>query len=271
MTDTPGTTIPPTSTAGSSVTTTTAGAPPCLEGEQPFTDDGALATGLLDRPPGDAARVTGLEWDDHGVCGRLTVELATSGGAPATEPGGVRAELLRDLGIIRLGLDPAVSSTAIADRLIDSDLVERAYVVRSADGSLFVDLHLASAVIARAAVVRSPAAVIVDLQPGGADLPSRPAVSDLFVVTTPTVEKADYPLAVRGYGRPFEATLVVRLRKADRVDVEELTTTADYVETWGEFAVDIPDGPLGSVELFVGEDSPQDGGEKGVTVSLVMN
>ncbi len=273
-----------TSTTTASVTTTTAaatttsppttvetGTPACLAGDQPFTEDGALAAGLLDGPDGDAARVTELRWFDHGTCGRFVVELATGGGAPATEPGGVRAELLRDLGIVRIGLAPLITSTAVADRLIDSPLIGRAYVVRAADGSLFVDLHLAAAVVARASVTRSPAAIVVDLQPGGVDLAAGPVTSDLVVVTEPTGDRAEYPLSVRGYGRPFEATVILRVRKANRTELEEVGTTADYVETWGEFAFAVPSGPTGRVGLFVGEESARDGSEQGVTISLVMN
>ncbi len=273
----PAATTTTTTTATTTTTTTSAppatgggDVPPCLAGETAFATAGALAAGLLDAPEGDAELVAGLRWTDYGTCERLVVELATAGGAPATEPGGVRAELLRNLGIVRLGLDAKLTATAVAERLVDSALIERVYVVRSSRGSLFVDIHLASAALARASVTRLPAAVVLDLQPGGPDLVSRPARSDLVVVVDPTGDRAEYPLEVSGYSRTFEANVILRLRKANRVDVEEVTTAADYLETWGEFSFQIASGPGGRVEMFVGEDSARDGTEQGVEISLVM-
>ncbi len=82
--------------------------------------------------------------------------IGHSRGAPATEPGGVRAELLRYKSIIRLRLDDLVATTAIADRVVERDLVDRVYVVRSLDGDLYVDIHLGSAVLARASMNSIP-------------------------------------------------------------------------------------------------------------------
>lgn len=232
--------------------------------------DGALASGLLDGEDGDAELVSGLRWNAYEGCERLVVELTTAGGAPATEPGGVRAELLREMGIVRLQLDDLVTSTAIADRVVERRLVDRVYVVRSLDGGLFVDIHLGSAVLARASVNRSPAEVIVDLQAGGPDLETRPIITDSTVVVSPTGKKGDYPLVVEGYARTFEATVVLRMRQGNRLDVETVTSAADYLVTWGEYQFEIPQGPNGNVEVFVGEDSAQDGQESGVYFSLVM-
>jgi len=257
--------VPPTST-----TPATTELPPCLAGDQPFATDGALATGLLNGQEGDAELVAGLSWTAFEGCERLVVELATAGGAPATEPGGVRAELLRDRGIVRLRLDDLVASTAIADRVVERELVDRVYVVRSLDGYLFVDIHLGSAVLARASVTRSPAAVIVDLQAGGPELTARPVVSDATVVIAPTGSKAEYPLIVSGYARTFEATVVLRLRQGNRLDVEDVTSSADYLITWGEYRFDIANGPNGKVDIFVGEDSPEDGTERGARFTLVL-
>ena len=259
------TTSPPTST-----TPATTGLPPCLAGDQPFATDGALATGLLNGQEGDAELVAGLSWTAFEGCERLVVELATAGGAPATEPGGVRAELLRDRGIVRLRLDDLVASTAIADRVVERELVDRVYVVRSLDGYLFVDIHLGSAVLARASVTRSPAAVIVDLQAGGPELVARPVVSDAAVVIAPTGPKAEYPLIVEGYARTFEATVVLRVRQGNRLEVEDVTSSADYLITWGEYRFDIANGPNGKVDIFVGEDSPEDGTERGARFTLVL-
>jgi hypothetical protein len=224
----------------------------------------------MDGDEGDAELVTGLRWTAYEGCERLVVELATAGGAPATEPGGVRAELLRGKGIVRLRLDDQVTSTAIANRVVERQLVDRVYVVRSLDGDLYVDIHLGSAVLARASINRSPAEVIVDLQPGGPELGTRPGISDTAVVVGPPDDKAGYPLTIEGYARTFEATVVLRIRQGNRMDVEEVTSAADYLVTWGEYRFELSDGPNGRVEVFVGEDSPEDGQERGVHFNLVL-
>jgi hypothetical protein len=241
-----------------------------LAGEQPFATDGALASGLLDGQEGDAELVTGLRWTEYEGCERVVVELATAGGAPATEPGGVRAELLRGKGIVRLRLADPVGTTAIADRLIERELVDRVYVVRSQEGYLYVDIHLASAVTARASIRRSPAEVIVDLRPGGTELENRPLISDATVVVTPTQDKTEFPVAVEGYARTFEATVVLRIRQGNRLEIEQVTSAADYLVTWGEYRFELTEGPKGRVEFFVGEDSAEDGQERGVRFNLVM-
>lgn len=244
---------------------------PCVAGEQPFAADGALAIGLLNNDEGDAESVAGLRWTQYMACEQVVVELATAGGAPATETGGVRAELLRDLGIVRLRLNDRVSTTAIADRVVERELVDRVYVVRSTEGGLYVDIHVGSAVLARASVSNSPAEIIVDLQPGGPPLDSRPLIADAVVVVTRTSGNAAYPLIVGGYARTFEATVVLRARQGNRLEVEETAIAADYLTTWGEYRFQVSSGPNGKVEYFVGEDSPEDGREVGVSFSLVMN
>lgn len=266
------TTTSPTTTTAATPTTTSAvpGLPPCLAGDQAFATDGALASGLLDGQQGDAELVAGLSWTAFEGCERLVVEFATAGGAPATEPGGVRAELLRDQGIIRLRLAEGVTSTAIADRVVEHDLVDRVYVVRSLDEDLYVDIHLGSAVLARASINRSPAQVIVDLKAGGPELEARPIVTDVAVVITPTEPSAEYPLIVTGYARTFEATVVMRIRQDNLLDIEDVTSAADYLITWGEFRFEVAEGPDGMVDVFVGEDSPSDGSERGANFILMM-
>jgi hypothetical protein len=240
-------------------------------GEQPYAIDGAIATGLFDNQEGDAESVAGLRWTQYPGCEQVVVELATAGGAPATETGGVRAELLRDLGIVRLRLNDRVSTTAVADRVVEGQLVDRVYVVRSIEGDFYVDLHLGSEALARASVRRSPAEIIVDLQPGGPPLESQPLVADRVVVVTATSGQAEYPLNIDGYARTFEATVVLRARQGNRQEIEQATSAADYLTTWGEYRFRVDGGPHGNIEFFVGEDSADDGRELGVVFNLVMN
>lgn len=269
-TTTPAATATTTSTTPLETTSGTADLAPCLAGDQAFATDGALASGLLTADEGDAELVAGLRWAAHEGCERLVVELATAGGAPATEPGGVRAELLRNRGIVRLRLDDLVTSTALADQVVELELVDRVYVVRSLDGDLYVDIHLGSAVTARASVSRSPAEVIVDLQPGGPELISAPLVADNVVVVSPTGGRAGYPWTLDGYARTFEATVILRAHQDGQLEIEEITSAADYLVTWGEYRFELVDGPSGKVEFFVGEDSPENGQERGARFSLEM-
>jgi hypothetical protein len=55
----------------------------------------------------------------------------------------------------------------------------------------------------------------------------------------------------------------------DTVVAESSVTAADWAETWGEFAAPLV-LPEGQVELFVGEESPTDGGLVGVTLNLTI-
>lgn len=251
----PATTVPePSSTA------------PCLDGAAPFGDAGIV--GAVGTGAGDARGIAELRWAAHEGCERLWVDLTTVDGAPATTVGEATVALAEP-GIVRISLPDAVTLTAVADNTFDGSLIERAYVVRDRAGSLFVDLHLAASVEARAFALESPARIAVDAKPASAVLTGRPAVGDNVVVTTPLPGEAGYPLAIAGYSRTFEANVVARIRDGDG-ELESFTTATDYLETWGVFEMELGEGPLGPVELFVGEDDPVDGTERGVTIPLTL-
>lgn len=95
-------------------------------------------------------------------------------------------------------------------------------------------------------------------------------VSDAAVVVTPTGRSAEYPLLIEGYARTFEATVLLRIRQGNRVEAEEVTPAADYLITWGEYRFEVSGGPNGKVDVFVGEDSPEDGTERGAHFTLVV-
>ncbi|HDH25230.1 MAG TPA: hypothetical protein ENH00_03420 [Actinobacteria bacterium] len=219
----------------------------------------------MDSRSGDATRISGLNGVQDRECDRFIISLATDAGAPATSVGRTRVVFLRDLGVVRVFL-PDVTDTNITDGVFELPLIDRAYVVRSADGSLYVDAHLGAAAMARTVVTESPAQIIVELDPGGPALPPVAARSDLVVVLTPREGRADYPLIVTGYSRTFEANVVVRLIKADVVAEERVTMATDYLSAWGEFTVTLETGPQGKLRLTVGDDADQD-----VTINLVLN
>ena len=71
-----------------------------------------------------------------------------------------------------------------------------------------------------------------------------------------------------GYSRNFEANTIVRLTQDGTVVVEDFTTAADWVETWGQFEVEISPEGSGPAELFVGEQSAQDGSDRGLVLDI---
>jgi hypothetical protein len=200
------------------------------------------------------------------------VDFLTAGGAPAATLGPTSTDFRPEAGIVRITLPAAVSASAIADTTIDGTAIRRAFVVRTRDGNLAVDVHLAAgAVVAvRSTETRSPAQVIVDVKPDAAGIPrvDAPAVAENVVVLSPGPGPITYPITVTGYARTFEANVVARIRGSDGVGAEEVTTATDWLAAWGEFAVTITDGPTGEVTLFVGEDSAEDGTEIGVRLDL---
>jgi hypothetical protein len=84
----------------------------------------------------------------------------------------------------------------------------------------------------------------------------------------PTVVTA--PVTIDGYGRTFEANVVLRARQSGVIVAEDSTTSTDYLETWGRFEITLPGGITGLVEIFIGEDSARDGAEQGVRFEMTI-
>jgi hypothetical protein len=111
----------------------------------------------------------------------------------------------------------------------------------------------------------------LELQPGTDPFLAAPAViSDRVVVTSPTIGmETGAAVDVEGYTRTFEANVLL-LATVDGTVVDETNVTAaDWVVTWGEFVAPLV-LPEGQVELFVGEESPEDGELVGVTLNLTV-
>lgn len=242
----------------------------CLEG----ASFAARGTVPVDPPAtaGDAQEVSALRWEAHEGCERIVIDLAAAEGSPAVSPGTVRAEFLRDLGVVRLSLvDVERVGSGATDAAFDGSLAGAAYVVWSPDGRwMFVDVHLRSEAEAHVTLLESPARVVVDLRPGGGTVPPRPTTSRRVVVLQPRPGDASYPLAVVGYARTFEANVVVRLEQDGEPSHEDFTTATAWVDAWGHFVVTIPDGPRGRLTLHVGEYSARDGTWEGAAVELDM-
>ncbi len=88
---------------------------------------------------------------------------------------------------------------------------------------------------------------------------------------TPVPGPAEYPLAVTGYARTFEANVLARLVQEGSIADVSFTTATDWLEAWGEFTISFTGGPTGEVTLLVGEESPRDGRFEGAAVRLEMS
>jgi hypothetical protein len=246
-----------------------AGTAVCLQGE-PFVADGTVPVDAA--AAGDADRVGELRWESHPGCERFVIDLMAGEETPAASAGEVRAEVLRDVGVVRVSLrDVEWVAPDATDETFDGSLARAAYAMWSPDGRwVDVDLHLASEAEAHVAVLGDPARVVVDLRPGGGPVPPPPATADRVVVLEPRPGDASYPLTVTGYARTFEANVVARIEQEGRTAEETFTTATAWADAWGHYSITIQDGPRGPIVLHVGEYSARDGTWQGAAVELNM-
>ena len=111
-------------TTTTSLVTTTTRAPSseiCIAGDLPFGDDGLIAA--LGEDTGDAASLADIRWEPSATCERVTVNFGAASGAPATTLGPTGVSVVPYAGVIRIGLPPEVKVSAIADSLLEGDLV----------------------------------------------------------------------------------------------------------------------------------------------------
>jgi hypothetical protein len=268
------TTSPPSSsTTASGGTTTPTTSPPTTAPGGCATEDAPIAEGevaAIDQPSADAEQIGAITWETNAECENFVIDFVTAEGAPATTPPSITATMLREVGLLRVEMD--LSRTAITDQLVQSVLVERLYVVRqlSPDGPLFVDFHLTGAALASVTVGTSPGQLLVALEPGGSPYPATPAIAENVVLVTPTEGPVDNPVAIEGYSRNFEANTVARIEQGNQTLAEGFTTAADWVETWGAFRLDLNATGSGEADLFVGEQSAQDGSDRGIRVAIEL-
>ena len=211
---------------------------------------------------GDAAsgerRIARLSTEGSGACERFEVILNGSEAAPAAVPPVADVELLSAAGVVRIRFGPTVTGTEVTDSVLGGHLAERAFVVRGLDGASFVDVHLSAEVAARAYLREDTGALVVELRDLGGSGARFPVVSRSVVVTGPTTRVVEYPLAVTGYARTFEANVIGEFRTDEGREIVAVTSAADYIEMWGEFRLEIEEGPSGRVTLFVGDYPPLD-------------
>lgn len=242
----------------------------CLRGS-PFVADGSIE---VDGAGGsaDAHEVSALRAATHEGCERFVIDLASEGGDPAATVGDVRAEFLRDLGVVRVHLrDVEVVDPLATEATFGGDLAHAAYSVWSADGRwIYVDLHVGDPAEAYVFALKDPARVVVDLRPGGGAVPEPTVEANNVVVLEPRPGEASYPLTVSGYSRLFEANTVVRLEVDGEEVFKDFTTATAWADSWGHYSLTVEDGPTGEVTLHVGDYSPRDGTWSGVEVELNM-
>ena len=179
--------------------------------------------------------------------------MASTEGAPTLVPPSVALIFLQELGVLRLHMGPEIETSAVADQLVESPLVERLYVVRSPDGGLLVDLHLAESVAARLIPSSAPANLTIDLRPGGSALFRQPIVTPQAVVFVPGEDQIQYPFTVSGYLRPGIEESVATLIDSQGNAIDSQFPIAGAEDVWSSFAAVFPDGPSGWVTLEVEE------------------
>ena len=260
------TTAPPAvaSTAAPDPTTTAAGPLPSCEGE--FTSGGVLPP--LGSAQGDGVHIAGVSHFHTGNCERLEVSLIASDGSPSSALPPAEVELMADAGLLRMSFDPAVQTPSITDASFSGGLFNSVYVVRGLNGRLFVDVHLSRSV--EAAAEAGPSRLTVILRGADGYPSSRPSASSSMVVTSPAWRgNVSYPITVTGYARNFEANVIGFTTGPDGTAGPTYhTSSADYIQTWGEFRLLIEEGPAGPVTLSAGDYDAESGDFHGVLLPL---
>lgn len=178
--------------------------------------------------------------------GEVIVLRFDGGLGPTTAPAPSWLLLGRTRGVLRvictLAPAPGISPSAWTDTsFAPGGLVSAAYVLRTLEGHVAVDLHLAGPVVARARVGPPDSALVIELRPGGGPMPAaapesrRPHV----VLLEPRAGQPFGPLAVEGYSRLFEGNTLVQVRGGG-MSIDTFATAADHVHLWGEFRLELP-------------------------------
>ncbi len=243
--------------------------PPVVEcpGTGEFEEGGGIAD--IDGAESDSRTIGRISWEVSDQCESFRFEFETSEGAPATTVPSVTIDHLESFQVIRIAME--VESTVLTDQLVETDLVDRLYVVRALDGAMFVDLHLSQPAAARASAQSSPAALTLDLKPGFVPFEGEASVGDRVVVVSPTAEsEVDRLVQMMGYSRTFDGNVLFLVTTDGETVLETTTTAADYITTWGEFRAETI-LPAGRSSVFVGEASPEDGTLEGVIIDLTAD
>lgn len=242
--------------------------PPVVEcpGAGEFAEGGGIAR--FAGQDSDSTTLGRISWRTSDRCESFAFEFQTAQGAPATTPPSVRIGHLDGFQVIRIGL--GVAGSVLVDQLVETDLVERLYVVGAPDGTSFVDLHLARPAAARARVAASPARLTIDLRPGFVDFAGEAAIDDDVVLVSPQAGAEVEPLTgFLGYARQEASPVTLVVTQGGEVVAEAQTLVADSELGWGEFRHQIL-LPTGELVVFVGLEGPDGAIVDGVTVDLTV-
>lgn len=256
----------PEATASEPTTTTTQGLFAGCRGEGEFVEGGRI--GRIENPESDTGTIGLIRWEVVDDCETFEISFETPEGAPATTPPTITADYVGDSGVIRVSLD--ANATVITDQQVETTLVERLYVVRSLEGAMFVDFHLAAPAQARMDSQSSPARMSLQLEPGILGYTGEVTASGPIVLVAPRDDTSvPATTSVEGYARTFESNVLVIATQGDEVVAETSTTAAGNEDTWGEFRAEVSLVP-GRVSLFVGEEDVESGRFEGVSIDLTV-
>lgn len=213
----------------------------------------------------DATTLGTILFEADESCESFWFDFVTAEGAPATSLPAVEVGHLASRQVIRVEID--VDSATIVDQLVDSVLVERLYVVRSLDGGIFVDLHLAEPAAGRITVESSPARLRLDLIPGAIPFEGEPSTSPNIVVVSPSDgDQVDRFTQIEGYAMDSDAEVTLIVTQGGGSVSTSSTSPRPNPGGWGEFRAAIG-LPTGSSQVFVGE-MKEDGGLEGIVVDV---
>jgi hypothetical protein len=262
-----GTASTTTSSLPTTSTTSVAGStlPPVVEcpGSGEFGEGSGIAD--IDGESSEDTHLRRISWETSDRCETFAFDFETSEGAPAISVPDMKVDHLDTFQVIRIRM--SIDSASITDQLVETALVDRLYVVRALDGTMFVDLHLKEPAAARARVESSPARLTLDLKPGFVSFKGVSTLGDDVVVVSPARDsEVGLNLRIFGYARTPEDEVLIVVSQDDVVD-ETSATSADSSVTWGEFETNVA-LPPGEVSMFVGQASREDGTLHGVAFDL---
>jgi hypothetical protein len=243
--------------------------PPVVEcpGEGEFEEGGGIAE--FDATGSDSSTIGRVSWERSDRCETFHFDFETSEGAPATTVPAITVDHLESFQVVRVSMD--IDASVITDQLVETGLVDRLYVVRALDGSMFVDLHLSEPSAARATILASPARLSIELRPGFVSFVGASTIDDQFVLVSPPDEaEVESPTEILGYSRTDEDTVLVLVTQAGSVVAETETTAPDSSGAWGEFRLSLS-LPPGEISVFLGQRSLEDGSLEGINVDLTVS
>ena len=263
-----GTTPPSTVATTTTLPTPTSTLPPVVEcpGEGEFEEGSGIAD--IEATGSDSSIVGQISWETSDRCETFHFDFETSEGAPATTVPNVTVDHLNSFQVVRVGID--VDASVITDQLVETEFVDRLYVVRSLEGGIFVDLHLSEPAAVRATTESSPARLSIDLRPGFVPFEGESSIDDQVVLVAPTDESdVESTAELAGYSRTPDGSVLVVVTQSPTTVTETDATTAENEETWGEFRLELS-LPVGEVSVFLGQRSTDDGSLDGISVDLTV-